>query len=237
MFIAIVFLQAITAVASDTNSATTSSPLGGNLHNYLEIIQTFTNVAIAIFAAIGLRQIVITRRIARMNAKRESFKLAGEQTVFYLTKIIPLQDKLADAIEAQNVTYFKAFKVDFTDKKFKATLIGKKEDLDSFKKIISELADVLNGMEAFSMFFTQGVADEKAAFSAIGETFCFQVRKLSPVLVAAKAGQDSYRNLTELFFLWNERLEARKLTLEQEQISKKLNTIGLGKMDTLGTDI
>jgi hypothetical protein len=235
--VAIIFFVAISAIASDSNPPGNVDFQNGHLHNILEIVQALTNIAIAIIAAIGLRQIVIARRIARINANREAFKLAGDQTLFYLTHIIPSQNELSQAITDNKVTYFKAFDCQIVDKTFQTKFIGTADDLESLKKIIPELAKVLNAMEAFALFFTQGVANEKAAFSAVGETFCNQVRKLAAALSMVNAGKDSYRNLTELFFLWNDRLEAQKLSLEKDQISKKLNAITPGKIDIVGADI
>ncbi|MEK5374521.1 hypothetical protein [Paenibacillus sp. FSL P2-0173] len=54
----------------------------------LEITYFITSSLLFIIAIIGLQQLSIARNSAKMNAKREAYKLAAEQCSYYLEVIV-----------------------------------------------------------------------------------------------------------------------------------------------------
>ncbi len=80
--------------------------------------------------------------------------------------------------------------------------------IDEVKSVGLEFLDVLNSMEAFSVFFISRVAAEEIAFSSVGETFCKTAKQFLPIIVLTGKGH-SFSNLVKLFLIWNERIESR----------------------------
>jgi hypothetical protein len=92
--------------------------------------------------------------------------------------------------------------------------------------ILWDLGELFNYLESFSIFFISGVASEEIAFSCTGSTFCRTVRKYYPFLIMLQtADEDGYSPVVQLFMLWNQRIENKKLLKDKAQIERKLKEI------------
>lgn len=182
---------------------------------------------LVIIAAIGLRQLTIARENAQMNAKRESFRLAAEQRAYYSHHVIPLLNKLDAAIRAKGITFFSNASVEVRGEEVKINSPMTPADAKALLTIAPELTEAYNALEAFGLYFTSGVADEQVAFSAVGTTYCYSVRKLLPDLVRMATDKKAkYMNhVLELFFLWNSRFEAETLQAEKRRIDAELSGV------------
>ena len=74
---------------------------------YFEIFYYLCTLGLLVVAIIGLRQIVLARKIAKANAKRDALKVAADQCKNYADKIIPLAGVLAE--KTQNLKLKQAF--------------------------------------------------------------------------------------------------------------------------------
>lgn len=203
----------------------------------LQILQGLyflSGIGLFVAAIIGLKQLTIAKETAKMNAKRESLKLANSQINFYLTDIIKLQDILDDEIEEKDVRIYKNAQFIIDGKKITVKLNSSKEEFKKITTITKPLLNVLNAMECFSSFFISGLADEEIAFKAVGKTFCNTARKLMPDLVLHAPG-GYHTDVLDLFLLWNARLEKRDLQKKKETVEERLSKIDNKTITPLGT--
>jgi diadenosine tetraphosphate (Ap4A) HIT family hydrolase len=200
----------------------------------LELLYFASAPVFTIIAAIGLWQLKITKDVARTNAKRNALAIAAQQCDHYHRHIIPLQETLDKAVDAKGITILKETEVTVSGKLVKVKFKKTDNFMDQVNNIGRELLVVLNAMEAFAVFFTTGTADERVAFSSVGNTFCASTYKLLPWIVVSVA-QGYYRNLYELFQMWNSRIEAEKLMHDKKELEKKLNDLNNKFIDPIGT--
>lgn len=187
----------------------------------LELVYFVSAPVLAVLAGVGLRQIKVARDTAKMHARREALSIAAQQCDHYLTDIIPLQNRLDDAIEAKGITYLEAAKVSVDHEGVRVNFNWPPDFLDQVQRIMPDLMPVLNSMEAFSVFFVSGAADEQVAFSSVGVPFCDSTRPLLPDIVPyLEAGY--FRNLFKLFMIWNTRIESDKLLQQRDELEKLL---------------
>lgn len=112
---------------------------------------------LTILVAIGLWQLKITKDTARMAAKRESFNLAANQCSHYLSHIIPQQNRLTRAIHDNNLKFFELAELIVKDDRLSTKYAGTAKDMIAVKDtVLTELLEVYNSMEAFSLFFHKG---------------------------------------------------------------------------------
>lgn len=172
-----------------------------------EIIYFLSGPIIIFIVILGFRQLKFTRENAEIASKRESYSLASEQCKYYLEKIIPLQNKLDKAIE-KNKLNFDKLKLSINKRKIDIKY-DRKIYLEEIKKVLSEVNDVMNHLESFSLFFTSKIAEEKIAFKILGVTFCSNLKILLPLILHFNKKQRDYISIMSLFFIWNERLRKK----------------------------
>lgn len=64
------------------------------IHPLLEALYYISAVALAILVFKGLEQVKISRKIARVNAKRTAFKLAAEECKYFAEDVVPAYTKI-----------------------------------------------------------------------------------------------------------------------------------------------
>lgn len=200
----------------------------------LELIYFISAPIIAIIAAFGLWQIKVTRDSARMQATRSALSLSAQQCDHYLRVISPLQDKLHNAIQERGITYLDLAEVTVEPNQVRVKFNKPDDFLEQIQKLTLELLNVLNAMEAFSLFFTTGSADERIAYSSVGSTFCNSARRLLPEIVP-HLDSGHFRNLYKLFLTWNSRIESEKLFREKKALDQKLSKVDDKFIQPIGT--
>src|SRR5580700_3378773 len=78
----------------------------GYARSVLELLYYLSGIAIAVAAFWGLKQLTISKQIARENAKREAYKLAADECRYYAKEIVPLKAALRDSITSKNLRSF-----------------------------------------------------------------------------------------------------------------------------------
>lgn len=106
-----------------------------------------------------------------MNAKRESYKLAGDECRHSAKNVVPLRPKLEKQIKDKTVQSFtnRNFVVEqgeITKHNFDLALLQKE-----MPQISHELVGYLNASEAFAIFFASGVAAEEIGYRETGTAF------------------------------------------------------------------
>jgi hypothetical protein len=166
--------------------------------------------------------------------------LAATQCDQYQKHIIPLINVLDAAIEKHEIILFKKAEIDIKDGDIRVRhKLSKEEFSTEIKKIASivkETVAVYNALEAFAVFFIAGVADEKIAFSSVGETYCWSVRKYLPDIVLLTGYGNYYKNMISLFLLWNSRLERQALLKAKNKIEDRIQSVSNKFITPVGTN-
>lgn len=203
------------------------------IRSILEIIYFTASFFLLVVAIYGLKQLKITKENSQTNAKREAYRLVAERCTYYLESIIPKLNVIDKLMAENSIKQFGETKIYTSGDKL---TIESKQSTRKHDKIIEmapQIAEALNCLEAFSVFFTSGVAEENVAFSSIGSTYCNSVRVLLPLVCMAIEG--GYRNVLKLYILWNDKIEKQKALQDKIKAESKLNNVCKINMKTLGT--
>jgi hypothetical protein len=183
---------------------------------------------------IGLRQLKLTRELARRAATREAHSIAVEYCRDYLAQVIPSLDALDKAIVTKGVRFFDETQVAILPDRIEVQT-PKLEHLQKLESVAPELAAALNRLEAFAVAFVTGVASETVAFAAVGHTFVSSVHKLLPAMVLI-GGDHSFQHALQLYKLWRSREEAKTLTARIKKAESELGRLVVRRIPTIGAD-
>jgi len=121
-----------------------------------------SGVLIAIFALIGLYQLVLTKRAINISSQRQAVTLSANQIEIYFNKIIPLMDKFS--IEIKELPPLATPEIGEFSKEHIEKIITEEDFINSVKILgaspVSWLR-VINSLEAMSVYFVKGIADEE----------------------------------------------------------------------------
>jgi hypothetical protein len=205
-----------------------------SLRDTLEVLYFASGVVVAAAAIVALYQLILTKRTSQLTAKRDAYALSGQQCQYYLTQIIPLLDALDRKMNEVGINSLGSAEINVSGRSVSFSLKPKKLDDKIRAEVSPPLLAVYNALEAFSIPFTNGVAEESIAFSAIGQTFCHSVKKFVPELVPLS--QFGYfQNTVNLFTLWYPRLKKRELEQRKLLLEKKCEEITDVTIKAIGT--
>ena len=100
--------------------------------------------------------------------------------------------------------------------------------------------DLINQLEAFAIYFTNGAADEGVAFPVAGIPFCHYVESFAPLLVACRSGaalgvtSGKYPNTIKLFSIWTDRTRKEQIEAESAKMQKELQTLNPHRVKPIG---
>jgi len=238
-----VYSEQVPYIRKPTNNELAKKNKGVNMDTFrsvLELIYFASGPLLLIVAIVGLRQLQIAKDTNRLHATRESLSLSAERCEHYLAHVIPVIDELYYAIEKNEIKFFSMAEVTIDGEKVRIKHNCPIEEVtQEFRKmnlIAPQLCAALNAMEAFAVFFTSRVADEKVAFSSVGHTYCKTVRKYLPDIIPISDQGDHYNNLLKLFFMWNARIEEERLLRDRNKIESELQKIENKFVRPLGTE-
>lgn len=205
------------------------------LREMLELAYFLSGPALVVVAAIGLRQISVSRDIAKTSAKRDAYRLTAEQCKYYSESVIPLLNQLDVAIRDHDVQIFTKSNVEIEGDKIKiAPFTTYEGHAEGMAKIVKEFTAAYNALNAFSLFFISRLADERLAYSSLATTYCSSVRKLLPVIVpwAVDCEED---NILKLFLLWHNRKESSAAKKEMARLQSEIASKRTIKVPPIGT--
>ena len=148
----------------------------GYARSVLEVLYYISGIAIAVAAFWGLRQLTISKQIAKVNAKREAYKLAADECRHFADVVVPARTSLDILVRDKHLQSFtnKTFSVEtgeIKNRNFDMGLLTK--EIAGFG---TEIVACLNALEAFAIFFASGVADEDIGYRETGRAFCESAR-------------------------------------------------------------
>ncbi len=195
----------------------------------IENLYYLSGVLILLSLLFGIFQLIYTKKTLYINSKREAAKLAAQQVEIYMARVIPLHNKMFALEIEKKIKRIKVEVGDFNNK-YLIDKMGKEE----YKKAIEERFKlltislmVINAMEAFSVYFVKGVADEEIAFSSVGRTFVNSVESIYFDIASfiCEDNENSFQNLIQLYKLWKDRLKKSKLEKECQNLTEQLKTL------------
>jgi predicted peroxiredoxin len=205
------------------------------LRYWLELAYFASGVILAVFAAFGLRQLILAKQSLKIAAeglrttkndiqirvKREAVVIAAKQCEKFAEEVIP---NYADGIATAANSGVKVFTWVLLDDNFDEETIKEKDEasewiqqLRKVKEAQRALLRVLNQHEAFAMYFAHGAADEEMAYPAVGTVFCDHIRVLAPLLISLrmhekpKISSGLFQNTIDLYVLWSNRAKHASL--------------------------
>jgi hypothetical protein len=194
-------------------------------------------VALSAFALRGLRSLRLTRQEMLNRATKEGKLEAIHRLEEVAREIIPLNEPILDGLAAGKVQVFLKvggtvrFNPDPTDlASFRAWVVALPPGL------YSKIVGFLNRLEAWSVYFTAGVADDTEAFGPVAPLLRSWVGQYYPVLVVMRASRASgaFPNLIKLYTAWSARMDAQQLEkLHDElvaQMDRKQSQLEQGKL-------
>lgn len=205
-----------------------------NIKGILELFYFLSGPVIVFIALYGLKQLKISKDTNKLNAKRESFRLAGDQYAKFLEKIIPLVNELDKIVLEQNCKLMNS-KIEIKDNSIILDLDTSDLDIEKFRPLLEKALHIANLMEGIAIFFTTGVAAEEVAYRSIGKTYCHCVKDLMPIILIG-ASSKHYENIIKLFFIWYNRIESEKLLIEKEKIGDRIKSLKNKKITPLGLE-
>lgn len=169
-------------------------------------------------------QILTAKNISQIQSKRESIKIAAEQSVFYAEKIIPEMEKILKLKNEKKFPILSNAEVveDWPNIQCKTdNLPGLIKEVESNTLILK----TLNQLEGLAMFFVCGVADTNAAYRPLCSTFCGYIRLFIPYIVIANDQFRMYSNILALYGIWASRDKAeraaKEIAKQESEISKQ----------------
>ena len=205
----------------------------------LELVYFTSAPLLVVIASIGLWELKIAKDTARLHATRHSLSLAAERCEYYHSSVEAHMNELNAAVERHGGTLLEKAEVTVRGQEIQVKLnLGKKEmreELDKFMKIVPEICLAFNALDAFAVFFTSGVADERVAYSCVGATFCNTVRSHLPSILILNQEGSNYQSIIELFTMWNNRAEAEQLMRSRESIQSELDGLDDSFIRPVGT--
>ena len=192
---------------------------------YFEILYDLCTLGLLIVAIIGLKQIVMSRRIAKTNAKRDALKVAAEQCRIYADKIIPLSTILSS--KTKDLPFFDSFTFSVKGSTISVTRKQdlKKEDIQQLFDIYPDFIKLFNAIESFCQYLTSGLADEKNAYLCLGDAHLRIVSPFIPLLVHQAQEGNVWCNTLRVFIIWYARQQREDIEREKELLSQKKESL------------
>ncbi|WP_226677229.1 DUF4760 domain-containing protein [Mesobacillus jeotgali] len=182
--------------------------------------------------SIGLEQVSIAKQDIEIRSQREAALLAVNQSEIFSNELIPLWNNIYLMYKAKDIPIYKGpiLNFDLNESEinsylqtFAKTKKFKKEEYDDF---IQNNILLANKLEAVSLYFVKGIADEQIVFESLSKSFQDMVKILYPIIVQLRqTNKNAFSNLIELFCIWGSRFEEKELLEQKEKISDELEKI------------
>lgn len=212
------------------------------VRNWLEVLYFISGVVVMFLIGFGLRQLFLakeqietTKEIFKTQSRRAAVEAAVIECRVFSEAVVQTSLALDKYCKDNSITYFKDAVFTRTDDGFSVDISKTNHDdiekLEGAEEIINRF---INGLEAFSLFFLSGVADENIAFHTNAKTFiklAEEAFKIFPIC----ADKDDAEPIKALYFMWHKKYEAKKLKIEQKEISKKLSNYKEQQIKAIGT--
>jgi hypothetical protein len=201
----------------------------------LELLYYLSGIVIAIAAIRGLSQLTITREIARVNAKREAYKLAADECRNFAAVVVPLQGTFDAHMQGKNLQsllnpHFVIENGEIANHNFNLALLNSEYPIMGYP-----LVSFLNAIEAFAIFFASGVATEEIGYRETGTSFCSYVERLMPAIFMMRSINVRYESTIKLYEIWHGRQEREKISAQMRELESAAKRLPNERIKPIGT--
>lgn len=178
------------------------------------VLTAIATVSLSAFAFRGLMSLRLTRIEMVERSTKETTLIAIRRLEEIANEIIPMNTPILDALSVGKVKVF-------LGKNDVVQFDPDPKDLDPARAWKTSLppgaynliVGFLNRLEAWSVYFTAGVADHKVAFGPIAPVLRTWVGQYYPILLLARAelGSGTFPNLIKLYTVWSARMDEQQL--------------------------
>ena len=206
----------------------------------LELLYFLSGIVVAVGVLLGLRQLGITREIARTNAQREALKFAAERCQYFGETVVALLSRFNEEYKRLRLTFlgkqppwqWKIKNGEIVEHNFDAQLIARE-----IPTIEVPIVAYLNALEGFAIPFAAGVADDDLGFKETAMGFCQVVRVFMPAFFhLRRINAARYESTIKLFDIWNKRLAAGPAAQAMKPLEELLRSVERERIRPLGTD-
>lgn len=206
-----------------------------------ELLYFVSGVSLAISGIIALKQIIIAKNDICTRSTREAATLTATQCQLYGKDIIIQQNNINDEMKKLGILPFDketAFSLDndeiiqWLNKYGKELLQSSDKGIDAF--IYGEIINLLNSFEGWSIYFINGICDEKIAYPPLSKTFCKGVKDFCPIIALLRKDDNmKYSNIIRLYDIWSKRRQKQQI---ENQASKALEEFYSMKQSAAGIE-
>ena len=180
----------------------------------LELLYFASGIAIAVAALLALKQIRLTKQIAKTNARRESVKLAADLCRYFAENVVPFWTKTTEEYNSAKFTFLAVNppqgQPPFVIKD--GEIVAHCFDLNKLSQEVPKAnfaVNFLNTLEAFAIPFAAGVADEEIGYKETARPFCQAAQSYMPLLFQMRAqNAGRFESIVKLYGTWTNRLAA-----------------------------
>lgn len=233
-----------------TTSNNVDNSLWGTIRAILEAFYFFSGVALVFVSIKALgqiktaqQQITATKEDTITRSQREATTETIKQCREYPEKVFTLFEKIVTYAIEEKIEIYKDGIKDFeVDNAVKAWLTSWGNKLMS-KENKFYVYDLLNYMEAFSMYYMHRVCDADIAFNPISNSFLSIINALYPIICAEHyPNQKCYSNLIGLCKIWlvkekekNIKSQRAKAFEELRRLNEASQCLNIPDITPLGT--
>lgn len=232
----------------------------GYMRNFLELLYFCSGIIVAVVGVAALTQITIMKQQALilkdqlmllreqlivmkndmvLRSQREAAVLAAEQHLFYCDVILSCQAKYEEVSEEENIPLYSGplYEYDETglekiEKSFYSPWINSSQEYNDAE------IDLLNNMDAFSLYFTKGIADEEIIFHSVAGNYCKFFRHLYRMIAYnTKPGRVShYSSAIQLYDRWSSRIQLERTKQQMKELEKSIDGLKNSQVPIIGTE-
>jgi|GEM_PF-7052359 len=179
--------------------------------------------------AIAVESLDIAKKDVRSRSEREAKSAAFRECERFRTEIISANSKLIDMIAESHVAAFVSDKEQLSFNHSDLMLVRKARDWVAATPplVNSQMIEVLNMLETWSLAFNSGIADASIAYRPTSDVFCRAVVQNYPMLMFLRGTRtsDLFSNVEELYRDWNGRKAATELERQEKILSSQLEQV------------
>lgn len=204
----------------------------------LELLYYVAGIAIAVAAFWGLKQLRISKQIARTSAKREAIKFAAERCQYFADHTVEMASQFTAEYRRLGLQFlskelqFVVHKGEITKHNFDERLLD-----TEIPRISKCYVGYMNTMEAFAIPFAAGVADDKLGFQETAHAFVQGVQMCMPgIFHQRKHNGPRYESTVRLYEHWNSQLAAQRLAPVMKSMEEIIKAAEKGSIKTLDVE-
>lgn len=182
--------------------------------DFWTMMAAFGTFAVVYVARKGLKSLKFSKADIETRAMREALEISVMRSKEFAETIIPEQSRITSLFQASAGAVFITDPAEVDFESYDKNVLAKANEW--FAKlpweVRNEAVSFLNSLEAWSMYFTLGLADGDSTCAPCAPMFCSIVVLFYPVLIVHRVGPTTggYPNIVQLFGAWLDKLETAK---------------------------